>query len=101
MKKFLAGFATWAFIVFVPAHISFAMSYAPQPSYQLHWCGGYYSYGSCQQVYYYDYYYPATSYYYSYYDTYSYYNPYQYYYYPSYYGYNYNGNYNYNNNGYY
>ncbi len=109
LPKLLAGISMWAFVVFIPVHISFAQSYMPQQrgytsgysqqgSYQLYNCGTYYSYSPCygyQQPYYPSY--PSyTSYSYPqyYYPQYSY--PQQYYY-PSY-GYNTNANYNYNYN---
>ncbi len=104
MKKLVAGVATWAFIVFIPAHISFAMSqYNPQQygsghwgggygrsqsHYQLYWCNGYYSYSPCS----YSYSYPMT-YYYS-----QYYPYYQQYYYPYGNTYSYGSNVNTNSN---
>ena len=113
-NKYVASLIMLAFVVLIPAHISFAYSYYPggnssytsssdyqEPSYQLSWCNGTYSYSPCQQQYYnpQQYSYPTS--YYSYYDSYSYYNPYQYYSYyqqPTYYGYDYYSNYNYNYN---
>jgi|GEM_PF-6230488 len=118
MRKFLASIGVATFIVFVPAHISFALSnyqYQPQSyqqqsyqqqSYQLYWCtssgygqSGYYSYSPCPQQYSYPttYTYPAYSYpEYYYYPTYYY--PEQYYNYNTNTNSNYNYNYNYNNN---
>lgn len=95
MKKMMLSVAMWAFIVFVPAHVSFAYSTYSAQQYQLYWCQGYYSYSPCATYSQYQYYYPT------YYSYPQYYYP-QYYYYPTY-GYananNYNYNYNYNYNG--
>jgi hypothetical protein len=103
-RNSLAALCMLAFIVLVPAHISFALSYAP--NYQLYWCNGYYSYSPCMQQYSYTpyHYYPQYSYYYpQYYSSYSYYSPYAYSYpyygYSNYYGYSGNYNYNVNYNG--